>query len=89
MLGGLARALGDANVLDHVLNLLGRRRSQVAHDEGDGEVNQHSDKADSLRRNSKPVFLAVRKELKINDLAQSEPDPGNHSRYRALFVYSF
>ena len=85
----LARALGYANVLDHVLDFLRRGRREVAHDEGDGEVDQHADETNSFGRNTEPIVFAVGKKLKINDVARSESDSGNHSRYGSLFVYSF
>ena len=69
VIGGLARSLGDANVLDHILNLLGRRWSKAAYDKGYGEIDQHSDKAYSLGRYAEPILCAFRKELKINNVA--------------------
>ena len=86
---GLAGALGYADCLDHVLDFSRWRGRKTADHEGDGEVDQHADKANAFRRNAEPIFFAIRKELEINDISEGETDPRNHSRNGSLFVYFF
>ena len=54
---------------------------------GDNEIDKHSEEANTLWRNTKPIVLTVGKELEVDNISQSKSNSTDHSGYGSLFVY--
>ena len=86
-----------ANIFDHVLNALGRRRRQEADADRHGEIQAHPDDADALRRDpEQPVVRRVaapgrtgplqEQPFEVFDVSVGKDEPDQHARDRALAV---
>jgi len=80
----------SADVFDHLNNMCGRCRSEVAYDSCDKEVDEHADATDALRGDSKePLGFDTTEELEVDDVTCGESDACYHSRNGTFPVDAF
>ena len=87
MIHRLSCTFWDTNIFDQFLNMLGWGSSDRANYKSYDEIDKHSQKTNSLWRNTQPVVFAVCQELKMNDVTESEANSADHPGNGSLFVY--
>mgnify|MGYP001434730756 CR=1 FL=1 len=87
MIDCLTRTLGNADIFDQFLHLLGWGRGYRADHEGDNEIDKHTKEPDSFWGDPEPIVLIVGQELEVHDVAEGKSYPADHSGNGTLFIY--
>ena len=78
------------DALDHILHVLGRRSSEGADCEREGEVNEHADEPDAFGRDAEKILVSGASEkLEIDNIATRENDAADHPGNATFAVNAF